>query len=275
MGKSIQILVIDDHQVVREGLWHLLGQEKDFDFIGQGADSEEALFQIEILSPDIVITDIKMPGMDGIELTREIKARRPSCNVIVLTLYDEYLTQALAAGARGYLLKDTKREELAQAIRRVHRGQVVISEGIKDKVKAQLGYEAGGEPEEGSRSQSGSTETLIEEVQLVLPPPVEANQLMRFTSQVEEMLQSRLTQVVGSWNEGTAMTVVLADAIPLPELLNKLEGVPEIEDIEENPTNGKSNPKLLKKANAIPRLKDTPRKTFFVTLEKDRAEISN
>lgn len=274
MGKSIQILVIDDHQVVREGLWHLLGREKDFDFIGQGADSEEALFQIEILSPDIVITDIKMPGMDGIELTREIKAKRPSCNVIVLTLYDEYLTQALAAGARGYLLKDTKREELAQAIRRVHDGQVVISEGIKDKAKAQLGYEAGGQPEY-SKSQSGSTERLIEEVQLVLPPPVEANQLMRFTSQVEEMLQSRVMQVVGSWNEGTAMTVVLADAIPLPKLLNKLEEVPEIEDVEENPTNGKGNPKLLKKANAIPRLKDTPRKTLFVTLEKDHAEISN
>ncbi len=133
MEKNIRILVVDDHAVVREGLRHMLGQEKDMELVGQGANSEEALFQVEILSPNIVLMDIKMPGMDGIELTRQVKQKYPSCNIIMLTLYDEYLTQAMEAGAVGYLLKDIKREELAQAIRQVHRGEVVISESITSK----------------------------------------------------------------------------------------------------------------------------------------------
>ena len=130
MEKDIRILVVDDHQVVREGLRHLLELEEDMELVGQAANSEEALFQVEILSPNIVLMDIKMPGVDGIELTRQIKQKQPACNVIMLTLYDEYLTQAIDARAAGYLLKDIKREELVQAIRRVHHGEVVISENI-------------------------------------------------------------------------------------------------------------------------------------------------
>ena len=135
MEKDIQILVVDDHQVVREGIRHLLGQEEDMEFIGQAGNGEELLCQVEMFSPDIVLMDIKMPGVDGIELTRRVKQRQPACNVIMLTLYDEYLNQAIEAGARGYLLKDINREELAQAIRRVHRGEVVISESIKAKAR--------------------------------------------------------------------------------------------------------------------------------------------
>ncbi len=131
MEKDIRVLVIDDHQVVREGLRHLLGQEEDIEIVGQGSNREEALFQVEILSPDIVLMDIKMPGINGIELTRQVMQKYPSCKVIMLTLYDEYLNQAMEAGAKGYLLKDIKREELAQAIRQVYSGQVVISEGVK------------------------------------------------------------------------------------------------------------------------------------------------
>ena len=108
MGREIQILVVDDHQVVREGIRRLLGEEEDMELVGQGANSEEALLQAEMLSPDIVLMDIKMPGVDGIELTRQLKQKYPNCNVIMLTLYDEYLNQAMEAGARGYLLKDRK-----------------------------------------------------------------------------------------------------------------------------------------------------------------------
>ncbi len=157
----IRILVVDDHQVVREGLRHLLGQEEDMEIVGQGANGEEALFQAEILSPDIMLMDIKMPGVNGIELTRQITQKHPSCKVIMLTLYDEYLTQAMEAGAKGYLLKDIKRQELAQAIRQIHSGEVVISKSI----------------------------TSVEEAQLILSPPVEANQLMRLAGRMEEILQ--------------------------------------------------------------------------------------
>jgi len=141
--KDIRVLVVDDHQVVREGLQHLLGQEEDIEIVGQGANSKEALYQIERLSPNIVLMDIKMPGMDGIKLTSLIMQKQPSCNVIMLTLYDEYLTEAMEAGAKGYLLKDIKRDELTKAIRQVHNGKVVISESIKSKTQLDFGQKPG------------------------------------------------------------------------------------------------------------------------------------
>ncbi len=201
METAIQILVIDDHQVVREGLRRLLEQEGDMRVTGQASNSEEAISQVVMLSPNIVLMDIKMPGMDGIELTRQVKLKKPSCKVIMLTLYDEYLTQAMEAGATGYLLKDIKREELAQAIRQVHRGEVVVGESITSKSRNEYN-------ERLTEKTAVGSDTLFEEVQLVIPPPVEANQLMRFASQVEEILQSRVLQVVGSWQEGTAITII-------------------------------------------------------------------
>ena len=261
MEKDIRILVVDDHQVVREGLRHMLELEEDMEVVGQGADSEEVLLQVEIFSPNIVLMDIKMPGVDGIELTRRVKQKQPSCNVIMLTLYDEYLTQAMEAGAKGYLLKDTKREELVQAIRQVHRGEVVISESITSKT--QFEYEEG----RGKKAEEGAG-TMVEEIQLVLPPPVEASQLMRFAGRAEETLQSRVLQVVGSWQEGTVLTIILTKATSLADILNKFGNMSEVEAIGEKPQTGEVSPKLLKKAEAIPRLKKRTRKTIFVTLEK-------
>jgi len=130
MEKDIRILLVDDHQVIREGLQHMLKQEEDMEVVGQSDNCEDTLNQVEIFSPNIILMDIKMPGVDGIELTRRIKERQPFCNVIMLTLYDEYLAEAIEAGAVGYLLKDAKRAELTQAIRQVHHGEVVISESI-------------------------------------------------------------------------------------------------------------------------------------------------
>ncbi len=120
---TIRILLVDDHQVVREGLRHMLELEADMEVVGEASDAKEALTQVELLSPEVILMDIKMPGMDGIELTRQLKEKQPSCNIIMLTLYDEYLTEAIEAGAVGYLLKDVKREELARAIRAVHQGR--------------------------------------------------------------------------------------------------------------------------------------------------------
>ncbi len=120
---TIRILVVDDHQVVREGLRHMLELEADMEVVGEASDAKETLTQVESLSPEIILMDIKMPGVDGIELTRQLKEKQPSCNIIMLTLYDEYLAEAIEAGAIGYLLKDVKREELVRAIRAVHQGR--------------------------------------------------------------------------------------------------------------------------------------------------------
>ena len=264
MKKDIQILLVDDHQVVRDGLQHMLGQEEDMEVAGQSASSEEALSQVENLSPNIVLMDIKMPDGDGIELTRQLLEKQPSCKVIMLTLYDEYLAQAMEAGAVGYLLKDIKRAELAQAIRQVRRGQVVISDSITAKSWAEYEERAGEKAEEGLLPEHNGS--MLEEVQMVIPPPVDANQLMRFVSRVEEMLQSRMLQMVGSWQEGTAITIPLPKPAPLANILNKLGEMSEVETIREEPLTEKAEPSLLKKAAAIPRLKNRIRKTIFITL---------
>jgi len=135
---TIRILIVDDHQVVREGLCRMLELEDDIDVVGEASDAKEALSQSELLSPEIILLDIKMPGTDGIELTRQLKGKQPSCNIIMLTLYDEYLAEAIEAGAIGYLLKDVKREELIRAIRAVHEGRSPLNLSLSRDQLAEL-----------------------------------------------------------------------------------------------------------------------------------------
>jgi CheY-like chemotaxis protein len=247
----------------------MLTQEEGMEVVGQGANGEEALSQMEKLSPNVVLMDIKMPGTDGIELTRQVKQKHPSCNVIMLTLYDQYLLQAIEAGAKGYLLKDIQRDELTQAIRQVHQGRVVISESIKSKTQMQ--FESEDELDNKPVDKKPLEEVpsvMVEEVQLVLPPPVEANQMMRFVSRAEEALHSPVLEVIGSWQEGTIITIILPAAASLSDILGKFKNMSEIEAVGEKLLSGEVNPKLLKKAEAIPRLQNRMRKTIFVTLEK-------
>ena len=134
----IRILLVDDHQVVREGLRRMLELETDLKVVGEAADAKEALTQVELLSPEVILMDIKMPGVDGIELTRQLKQKHPSCNIIMLTLYDEYLPQAIEVGATGYLLKDIKREELVKAIRAVQQGRSPLNLSLSQDRLAEL-----------------------------------------------------------------------------------------------------------------------------------------
>jgi len=135
---TIRIFLVDDHQVVREGLRRMLELEPDLRVVGETGDTKEVLTQVESLSPEVILMDIKMPGVDGIELTRQLKEKCPSCNVIMLTLYDEYLTQAIEAGAVGYLLKDIQREELIRAIRAVHEGRSSLNLSLSQEQLAEL-----------------------------------------------------------------------------------------------------------------------------------------
>jgi len=124
---GIRVLLVDDHPVVRQGLRRMLELEEGIEVVGEAASGEEALAKIEATSPDIVLMDIKMPGVNGIEVIRQVREHYPETNFIVLTLYgDQYLTQAIEAGATGYLVKDVGGEELIRAIRVVHRGQSAI-----------------------------------------------------------------------------------------------------------------------------------------------------
>ena len=269
MGKDIRILLVDDHQVVRDGLRNMLAEEADMEIVGQSAGGEEALTLIAEHSPNIILMDIKMPRMDGIKLAYLVKQKNPDCGIIMLTLYDEYLTQAMGAGARGYLLKDISREELIQAIRQVHRGEVVISKDIA--ARPQTDYERRDrETEESLLLQPDSHGTMLEEVQLVIPPLVDASQVIRFTTQVEDSLQTRILQIVGSWREGTAVTAILPKAIPLAEILSKLREIAGIDSVEEAPPKWENSLGLIKKAMAIPSTKGRPRKTIFINLKNER-----
>jgi len=125
MAKSsaIKVLIVDDHQVVREGLRRIVQMDTEIDVIGEARSGEEAITKAVALSPDVVIMDLKMPGMDGITATREIKQRLPDTNVLVLTLYaEDFIKQAIEAGASGYLLKDSDTEQITSAIHQVYNG---------------------------------------------------------------------------------------------------------------------------------------------------------
>ena len=124
----IRVLVADDHPVVQHGICTMLELEDDIDVVGRASDGVAAVAQAEQLHPDVILLDVQMPEMDGIEALRRIRARNPEARVIVLTTYrnEDYIFPSLQAGARGYLLKDATREELAGAIRDVAAGRSLL-----------------------------------------------------------------------------------------------------------------------------------------------------
>lgn len=134
------MFIVDDHQVVREGLKRMLEPERDIRVVGEAENGEDAITQVELLSPDIVLMDIKMAGMDGIAATRQLKEKMPDVKVIMLTLYDaEFVPLAIEAGAMGYILKDdVRREKLIQIIRDAYKGYSPLSPSLTQPVLAKL-----------------------------------------------------------------------------------------------------------------------------------------
>ena len=128
MNNLIRVLIADDHTIVRTGLRLLLKAEADIDVVGEALDGSEALKLAETYHPDVVLMDIAMPGMDGLEATRQIKARWPEIKVLVLTMHrsDEYFFEMLKAGASGYILKGAETSDLIHAVRVVGRGEVFL-----------------------------------------------------------------------------------------------------------------------------------------------------
>jgi DNA-binding NarL/FixJ family response regulator len=137
---STRILIVDDQRLMREGLRTLLELEPDFDVAGEAGEGAAALEAYEALAPDIVLMDIRMPGMDGVEATRRLRARHPGARVIILTTFDDeaYVFEGLRAGAQGYLLKDLSGDELATAIRTVMAGGALIEPSVARKVFAEF-----------------------------------------------------------------------------------------------------------------------------------------
>ena len=131
----IRVLVADDHPVVRQGLCTMLELEDDICVVGRAEDGADAVAQARECSPDIILMDVQMPRLNGIEALRQIRSERPDSRVIVLTTYhnEDYIFPSLQAGARGYLLKDSSREELADAIRLVAGGASLLDPEVAER----------------------------------------------------------------------------------------------------------------------------------------------
>jgi DNA-binding NarL/FixJ family response regulator len=132
----IRILVADDHPVVRGGLVALLRTIEGFDVVGEAADGESAVREAQLTRPDLVLMDVRMPGLDGVEATRRIRAAIPDTRVLMLTMFDDDATvfTAMQAGAQGYLLKEAEQEEIVRAVRGVVAGDAIFGPGVAERV---------------------------------------------------------------------------------------------------------------------------------------------
>ena len=137
---KIKILIVDDHVVVREGLSAMLSREPNIEVVGEAENGAQAIDKADKLKPDIVLMDLRMPEVDGVEAMQRIKQQHPEINFIVLTTYDndEYIFKGIEAGARAYILKDSPREELFRAINAVYKGESLIEPAIAGRVLDKL-----------------------------------------------------------------------------------------------------------------------------------------
>ncbi len=148
---SISVLVVDDQALIRSGLTMILETEPDLDVVGEASDGREAVRLAKRLRPDVVLMDVRMPEMDGIEATRRLVRDRgdePHCRILILTTFDldEYVFDALRAGASGFLLKDTPPNELAAAIRVVAAGEALLSPSVTRKLISEFATQPGVRP---------------------------------------------------------------------------------------------------------------------------------
>ena len=137
---TIRVLIADDHPVVRSGLAGMLGVEADIDVVGEAADGEQAVAMATSLRPDLVLMDLRMPHLDGAAATARITESLPGVHVLVLTTYetDADIVRAVEAGATGYLLKDTPRDQLVEGVRAAARGESALSPSVARRLVRQL-----------------------------------------------------------------------------------------------------------------------------------------
>jgi DNA-binding NarL/FixJ family response regulator len=136
----IRVLVADDHRLFRDGLRALLNSAPDLEVVGEAGDGEEVVAQAAVLRPDVILMDLQLPGINGVEATRRILHSQPRVNVLVLTMFEDTDTvlAAMRAGARGYILKDTDEEALLRSVRAVASGEALFGPGVAERLMRYL-----------------------------------------------------------------------------------------------------------------------------------------
>lgn len=164
MSEIIRVMVVDDHPVVRQGIRSLLGEEEDIQVVGEAINGRDALSKVESLKPDVILMDLVMPEMTGIEAIEKITASHPDARILVMTSFaaDDKVFPSIKAGALGYLLKDSDPEDLVRMIRQVYRGELSIHPTIARKVIQELNR-----PAKEPLTPSPITEREVEILQLM------------------------------------------------------------------------------------------------------------
>lgn len=156
MSSKIRILVADDHPVVRDGLVAMLGTQPDFVVVAEAANGEEAVHKAASYQPQVVLMDLEMPGLDGVDAVRQIRARYPEIRIVVFTAFDtdERILSALQAGAQGYLLKGAPRDEIFHAVRVVSQGGSLLQPVVASKLLRHMSEAQGQEGESSATALS-------------------------------------------------------------------------------------------------------------------------
>ncbi len=247
MNKDIRIVLVGDHELTQQGLRHILEQEEDMQIVGDYTNAAEAFSEIVGLRPDIVLMDIHLPGMNGIEATRHLKRNEPECDAVVIILAEslDYQTEALEAGATSYLLKDITHAELTQTIREVYWSK---------------------------HPPQNSGDFTEEAVELVIPPSANAARLWNFMCQMEERLNddenyASIMHTVGSWDRDTIITILVQPAA-LVNITERLANMAEVEKVEEKPPAGDTFFSYPKKSRVMLRSNISASQRIQVTLKE-------
>jgi NarL family two-component system response regulator YdfI len=167
MSEAVRILIADDHEVVREGLRMILETEEGFEVVGEAADGIQAVEMAGQRNPDVVLMDLRMPRMDGLEAIERIRASWPNVAIVILTTYneDDLMVRGLQAGARGFLLKDTSRQALFDSLRAAARGEALLLPEVVERLLAASRTRAtSGRRQAGSPSLTSRERAILERV---------------------------------------------------------------------------------------------------------------
>jgi DNA-binding NarL/FixJ family response regulator len=155
-----RLAIVDDHELARESLQNMLADEPDIEIVGEAANGRQALLLCSRLRPDLILMDVRMPEMDGLAATEEIKERYPETSVMMLTMHEnpDYLLEALKAGAAGYVLKDAPQDDIIEAVRRVRNGESPLDPELAARLLRRLASE--GEMRRGTRGPHGPDDAV-------------------------------------------------------------------------------------------------------------------